>query len=872
MNMKLPPKWMIKTLENVCPEHLTDEIEGDFLENYTYQSEKKGTGYANRQALVFIIFSLPKLLFARRYKTTNNIDMLRNYLKVAIRNLLKNKGFSFINISGLAIGLACCFLIGLYVQFELSYESFHSKKESIYRYIPRSSDDGGNLRMQTWTPPGFAPAVADHFSEISQYTRYSTLSDEPLLTVEDKVLPPDILALGDIGFFNIFSIDLVRGDKNEVLKSPYSLVISQSIADNFFPGEDPVGKVIRYDNSYDFNITGVFEDLPSNTHLNFSYIVPFETIGDIVEDQFGYPKDKLLEGLDSWNYSSYFVIDSDVNSIEFESRVDEQFTKLRKGTFNPESVHDWLQPLQEIHFTKGIRGDEANGDINTVYIFSAIAIFILIIACFNFMNLSTARAMKRAKEVGVRKVMGAQRPQLVYQFLGETVLLTIIALVFSIFILELTIPSFNSTMGMSLSPNYLDNPMFLITLIGIGLLTGVIAGGYPAFYLSSFEAAKVLKDTSNRSGKSTLRQVLTILQFGIAAFLIIGTFVVSQQMNFLTNKSLGFQKEEIIYFLPPTSLFDDVDVLMNNLKANSAVVGVSRSNGVPGYTGSHWTYNLPDEEIKENINTMIIDYDFLDNYEIEIVEGRNISSDFATDSSDAYLINETAVRQLMLVNPIGTRIQALDGHGVGRIVGVVKDFHYKSLHQAIEPLVLRHDPRNSYTLSVRMKEGNLQNNLRAIEQEWKKIASDYPFNYSFLDDDLEQLYKSEENVGLLMTTFSFLAIFIACLGLLGLISFMTEQRKKEIGVRKVLGATVASIVGLLGKDFAILVVIAFIISIPASWWAMNLWLENFAYKIDINPFLYVFAGVVLLLIALATVSYQSFRAATSNPVDTLRSE
>ncbi len=798
--------------------------------------------------------------------------MLKNYFKIAFRNLANNIGYSSINIIGLAIGLSSCFLIALYVQFELSYEDFHTNKDKVYRYIPKSQNDAGVISMQTWLPPGFGPAMNDHFGEIETFTRYTIIDEAPLLSKGEKVLPPLYFALGDQDFFDIFSFKLISGIKEEVLKRPFTIVISESVAKNFFPGESPIGQTIRYDNTYDLEITGVFEDIPRNSHLQFEYIAPFETMGDIVESQFGYPKDKFLEDFESWNYSTYFMINENVEARDFEVNLEKYFTELRKRKYKESAVNDWLQPISEIHFTTGIRGDSANGNINNIYIFSAIAIFILVIACFNFMNLSTARAMKRAREVGVRKVLGAQRFQLIYQFLGETLLLTFFALILSLILLEIVLPIFNATMGFDLTSNYLDNYVFVFVLIATGIITGVLAGSYPAFYLSAFDPAKALKEASVKGGNILLRQVLTVFQFSIAAFLIIGTFIVISQMRYMTNKELGFSKEEIIYFTPPTSTWNNLDVFKNNLKSYSEIKSIATSNGVPGYTSSHWTYNLPDEDIRMNINTMIIDYDFADAYNLEVVQGRNISSQYASDSSQGYLINETAAKQLMLANPLGTRIQAMDGHPIGQIVGVVKDFHYKSLHQAIEPLVLRNDPRNGFTLSIKFNEGPLEAKMAVVEQEWKKFAPEYPFTYQFLDEDLDRLYKAEENSSWLMTIFSSLAIIIACLGLLGLTSFLTEQRKKEIGVRKVMGASVNSIVGLLSKDFTKLVLIAFIIAVPAAWYAMNMWLSEFAYQVSLSPLHFVIAGFILIVISLITISYQSLRAATANPAETLRSE
>ncbi|MTI38651.1 ABC transporter permease [Fulvivirga lutimaris] len=798
--------------------------------------------------------------------------MLKNYIKIAFRNLANNIGYTSINISGLAIGLSCCFLIALYVQFELSYEDFHTNKDQLYRYIPRSQNEAGIVNQQTWLPPGFGPAMSDHFGEVEAFSRYSIFDGDPLLVNGEDVLPAAYMAVADKDFFNIFSFNLLAGKHDEVLARPFTIVISESVAKNFFPDKSPIGQSIRYNSSHDLEITGVFEDVPKNSHLQFEYIVQFETIGAVIESEFGYSKDKFLNDLDSWNYSTYFMINDNVDTETLEVDIEKYFADLRKRKYQESAVSDWLQPIDQIHFTTGIKGDSANGNINNIYIFSAIAIFILVIACFNFMNLSTARAMKRAREVGVRKVLGAQRYQLIYQFLGETILLTFFALVLSLILLEVVLPIFNSVMGFHLTSSYIENFDFVLILIATGIITGVLAGSYPAFYLSAFDPAKALKEASVKGGNVLLRQVLTVLQFGIAAFLIIGTFIVTSQMRYMTNKDLGFNKEEIIYFMPPSPTWNNLDVFRNNLSSYSEIKSISTSNGVPGYTSSHWSYSLPDEDIKMNINTMIIDYNFVNAYDLEIVDGRNISTEHASDSSQGYLINETAAKQMMLANPVGTRIQALDGHPVGQIVGVVKDFHYKSLHQAIEPLVLRHDPRNGFTLSIKFNEGPLTEKLAVVEQEWKKFAPEYPFNYQFLDEDLDELYKSEQSAGWLMTIFSSLAIIIACLGLFGLTSFLTEQRKKEIGVRKVMGASVNSIVGLLSKDFTKLVLIAFIVAIPVAWYAMEQWLSEFAYQVSINPLQFVLAGLILIVISLITISYQSLKAATANPAETLRSE
>lgn len=798
--------------------------------------------------------------------------MIKNYLLIAIRNLTKNFGYTAINIFGLAIGLACCLLVTLYIRFELSYENFHDKKASVYRYIPRGERDG-KVSMQTMLPAGFGPLIKDSFREVEKFTRFSDIDERALLRKGDLFLDAKTLSVADKDFFEIFSFQLLQGDAANVFARPNTIAIAQSVADKYFPNHDALGQVIRYNNAYDYEITGVFKDVPANSHLQFTYLTTFETIAKMIQDQYNYPADLFLNSLDAWNYSTYFYIPNEPDIEGLAKRIDQKFTEARKEEFNNQGLGDWLQPLEEIHFTKGIKADSANGDISYVYIFSAVALLILTIACFNFMNLSTARAMKRAKEVGLRKVMGAFRHQLIYQFLGETVVLVSISLVIGIILLEALVPMFNSLVNQQLEINYIGENSVLLYIIVAGLLTGILAGSYPAFYLSSFMPAQVLKGQTGPTGNAGLRKTLTVLQFGVAAFLMIGTLVVYQQMSFIQNKNLGFDKESIVYMNPPAELWTKREVMKENLMLNTQIKSVAFSNGTPGMESSTWQYDFPGLEIpKRSMNTMIIDYDYLKTFGLEIVEGRDLSKDFGTDSTEAYLINEAAVQELMLDKPVGTPIRALDGHPVGKIVGVVKDFHYRSLHRKIEPLVLRYDPRNMWCMSVKMSDGNLKDNLMALEKEWKKLAPDYPFSYQFVDETIERQYRAEQNTGVLIGAFAVLAIIIACLGLLGLAAFMTEQRKKEIGVRKVLGASVSGIILLLSKDFSRLVLIAFVIVIPLAWYAMNQWLADFAYQVQVSPLVYLAAGIIIIGIAFGSVFYQALKAAIINPSETLRNE
>jgi putative ABC transport system permease protein len=804
--------------------------------------------------------------------TQTPYPMLRNYLLIATRSLYKNLGYSVINIVGLAIGLACCLLVTLYVRFELSFENFHENKDAIYRYIPRGERDG-QVSMQTMVPAGFGPLIAESFHEVEMFTRFTDVNERPLIRKGDTFLDAKTLSVADKDFFRMFSFTLVQGDPATVFNRPNTIAIAQSVADKFFPNGDAIGQVIRYDNAYDYEITGVFKDVPANSHLQFTYLTTFETIAKMVQDQYGFPADQFLTNLDAWNYSTYFYIPNESNINGLAKRIDKKFTEARKETYQDQALGDWLQPLTEIHFTTGIKADTANGNMSYVYIFSAVALMILVIACFNFMNLSTARAMKRAKEVGLRKVMGAFRHQLIKQFLGETVVMVVISLILGMILLEVLVPVFNSLVGQQLDIVYFGRDSVIGYIVLAGIITGIVSGSYPSFYLSSFVPAQVLKGQAGPSGNAGLRKILTVLQFGVAAFLMIGTFVVYQQMTFIQNKNLGFDQESILYTNPPMALWDKREVFKENLLANASVKSVTFSNGTPGMENSTWQYDFPGLDIpKRSMNTLIIDYDYVKTYGLEIVAGRDLSADYATDSVEAYLLNEAAVADLMLESPIGTPIRALDGHPAGKVVGVVKDFHYRSLHRKIEPLVLRIDPRNMWCLSIKLGAGNLSDQLTVVESEWKKLAPDYPFTYEFVDETIQRQYKAEQNTGILIGSFALLAILIACLGLLGLTAFMTEQRKKEIGVRKVLGATVSGIVLLLSKDFSRLIIIAFVLVVPLAWYTVHQWLADFAYQVEISPWVFLAAGLIVLFIAFASVFYQALKAAVVNPSETLRSE
>ena len=799
--------------------------------------------------------------------------MLSNYIKIAFRNLLKNKGYSFINIFGLCVGLASCFLIALYINYEFSYEHFHQNKEEIYRLIPRG-ERNGVATAQTWTPPALANDLIE-LREVESTTRISFQGTGNLIQYEQESLDNGAgLILVDSSFFNMFSYELAIGNPDNVLDQAFQLVISESVADTYFDSRNPIGEVLTYEGKHDFVITGVMRDMPENTHIRADFIGSFLSLQPIAES-FGLPPGfDLLDDYSSSNYSTYALIPNNEADADLEERISLMVDEARGR--EPGSSNFTLQPLLDIHFETGIKADTANGNINFVYAFSVIALFILVIASFNFINLTTARSLRRAREVGVRKALGAKKGQLIYQFLGETIFVALFSIILALFLLDVAARPFGELMGSAVTFSLFDSGSLLLVLFISGMIAAVLAGFYPAFYLSRFNPIKALKNEEVASGKSSIRKVLSVIQFGIASFLTVGMITVYTQMDYINNKDLGFNQDQVVYSYAPAEIAqDNFEAFKSNLLQSTAIENVTRTNKLPGMVNSTWTYEYISDEgpQRTNINTYVVDPEFVNMLDLEMAEGRNMEWERPTDFTDGYIINETAAKAFGLEDPLTTGFRVLDNaHEQGRIIGVVKDFHYNSLHKPIEPLVMWHSKQNSYLIAVNIQANNIEEGIRMIESEWKRFAPSHSFTYSFLDESFAQQYLAEQNFTTLITAFTVLAIFISCLGLFGLTTFMVEQRKKEIGVRKVLGATVQNIVVLFSSDFSKLIAIAFVIMIPVAYLVSNNWLENFAYRIDQSIVTYVIAGISIMVIALATISYQSIKAALTNPVDILKDE
>ena len=801
--------------------------------------------------------------------------MFQNYIKIAIRNLSKQKSFTFINVIGLAIGMTCFVLIFLYVRFELSYDKTHEKADQIYRVaLERIYPD--KVRLWGRTPFPLGPTFQEEYEEILQGTRLVTNNNTIVITYGEKNIEENRVMFADPNFFEVFTIPLIQGDPKTALSQQSSAVITEETAQKFFGQEDAMGKMVTVGNQA-YLITGVAENMPKNSHFHFDFLLSLITL----------PIFNGQDWINNWGAYSYILLqdscDVQVLEAKFSDMVrkymapeveDEVKTSFDEFLASGNGYQYFLQPLRDIHLKSHLDQEiEANGNITYVYLFSVISIFVLLIACINFMNLATARSTNRAKEVGVRKTLGSARKQLVAQFLLESILLSGIALVITLFLVWLFLPVFNNISGQQLEIDYFGDSLILPGLIGLTLVVGFLAGSYPAFFLSSFQPVTVLKRVRSRgSGNSLFRNGLVIFQFTISIILIIGTFVVHRQIRYMLSKDLGFIKEQVVVIKDAYLLNQQVKAFKQELMTSTSVICVSGSFNFPGaaFDGNVHKPEGASDDRAVSLSVMFADYDFIDTMGMEIIAGRNFSEEYATDPN-AYILNETAVSLLGLTNPVDSRIT--DNDRIYTVVGVMKDFHFKSLHHEISPVVYIGNPGDrAGFLSVRIQPENISVTLSFLEQKWEEFTGGQPFNYSFLDDDLADQYDAEQNTKQISAIFSALAVLIGCLGLFGLAAFMAEQRTKEIGIRKVLGASVSNIAILMVKDYIKLVGFAFLIGSPVAYFLMIRWIQNFAYATDVRLDSFLLAGALALGIALLTVSFQAIKAGIAEPVDSLRYE
>ncbi len=810
--------------------------------------------------------------------------MFRNHFKTAWRNLMKYKFISFINLFGLTVGLTCCLLILTYILNELSYDRYNKNADNIYR-VTRTFYNGNGaatLSLSTISPP-FGYYLPVDFPEIQKMTRLLNNGTTPL-RYKDKLINEQNVYFADENLSDVFTIDVVEGNLKTALKEPFSVMLTEETAKKYFGNEDPINKVIRANNQFDVKVTGIYKAFPANAHIHPNILVSFNTL----KDSAVYGEEGLRTNWGNNSFFTYLLLPPHYNIESMKARfpafLDKHMADQYGGNKPSKLTKLDLQKLTDIHLYSHTDYEaEPNGKMSTVLIFGAIALFILLIACINYMNLSTARSALRAREIGIRKVVGASRQGLILQFLSESVLITWSAIIIACLLLYIMLPWLNKLSGQELSVGMLLKWQVLVPLFLSPFVVGIISGIYPALFMSSFQPVKTLKGLFKIQGSSiSLRKVLVVFQFFISILLIIVTMIVFQQLRYVQKAPLGYDKEYILTLPYYSQLNDQYESFRSTLLRNSNIKDAARSSRIPtGRLLDDMGASAPGSDslvpVKEEIRFVAADYDFIPAYGIHMAAGRNFSRDYGTDTSN-FVINEAAVKAVgwkSAQDAVGKNFKY--GSITGHIIGVMNDFHFESLHEEIKPLILimpAASPGQSFynNISIKATGNNISSALATLKDTWQKYFPELPYQYTFLDENFEKLYAAEQKQETIFTVFACISIFIACLGLFGLSAFAITQRVKEIGVRKVLGANVSSIVALISKEFLILVIIAVPFAFLVAWYAMYKWLQDFAYRINIEWWVFIVAGFAALLIALATVSFQAIKAALTNPIKSLRTE
>jgi putative ABC transport system permease protein len=807
--------------------------------------------------------------------------MMKNYLKTAFRNLLRYKGFALINIASLSIGIIGCLVIGLFVWDEKQYDRNIPGGENVYRIYEERKDNNATT-YAACTPPMFATFLQHKYPEVAATARMFMNNDKYLMEVGGKAVYETKGWLVDSSFFTVFPIKFLKGNSATALTGSSSIVISEQLSKKYFGNENPVGKTIKI-NKNDLEIKGVFAKLPDHFHLDFNYLMslPFAELP--------------AERMERWTWHQFYTyvkLKPGANAQQLQNKFQahvkkEVFPTLRQegSTFLP-----FFQQLKDIHLQSAdfVYDNAIRGNATYVKALTIIALFVLIIACFNFINLATARSFRRAKEIGVRKVIGAERGQLIVQFISETVLLSVLSMIIAAVVTFFIVPSLNDFTDKSIQFNPLTNLSLALLILGGGVVIGMLAGIYPALVLSGFQPITVLKNkitVGNGLSIPWLRQALVVIQFTLSVLLIVSTMIVYRQTKYLNKKDLGFNKEQIIHFQLRGDVENKLDAFKSELKKSSGIVSITSGYGLPGdqYAGDGVVVPGKDGDKEHSANVFIGDYDYIKTLGLRVIAGRDFSRDRTTDEKEAFIINETAVKELGFDTPekaIGQRLNwnewvpkdSLNPIKKGRVIGVVQDFHYKSLHEKLSSAVIQIYPQVSFKIAVKLKIGDIKNTIAYINNVWNKFSPGYPIDYQFMDESYGKMYQNEEKLSDLLWVFTVMAIIVGCMGLFGLAAFAAEARTKEIGIRKVLGANVLQIVALLSKNFLILVVIASVIACVVGWWAMNNWLQDFPYRVTITWWVFGIAIIVAFLVAFITISFQSIKAAVANPVKSLRTE
>ncbi|MCG6913969.1 ABC transporter permease [bacterium BMS3Abin03] len=786
--------------------------------------------------------------------------MFKNYFKIAVRNIVKYKLYSFINIVGLAVGIAICLLIFLFINDELSYDKFYPNSDRIYKVI---RETGGGNELEGVTPLPLCEALRTDFPEQEVI---QVRSANNVISYKEKTFTEKRFDYVDSNFFKVFSFNLVEGNPNTALKNPNSVVITKEIAKKYFGNEEPMGKTLISENKDPLMVTGVMENVPENSHIQFDFLSP----------KSGYIRDWMKDWHPSM-FATYILLPQNYSVENFSKRLPAFLEKYigKDEVINNQRLK--LQPLKDIYlYSSDIKFNpiDKQGDISEIYIFSTIAFIILILAVINYMNLSTSRYSNRMGEIGIRKVIGARRRQLVKQFLGESVITCLIAVVVSIILVELLLPAFNTLMTKDIQFEIFRNLKLVGGIVLFGVIIGLVSGSYPAMFLSSFNPLNIIKGSTSPGAKGLLsRKILIVAQYTLAVAFITCTIIVSLQLNYIRNKNLGFAKENLVAVSMPYELRDKFDAYKNDLLKNKNIVCISRAATIP--PNPLGTINPVDFVINGEKKTlwarvMCVDFDFIETLGLKIKEGRDFSKEYGTDEKEAFIFNVAAIKSVGVGNAIGRKVKYFGEEK--KIIGVVKDFNYWTLREKIDPVVIFIKKDYCWRIVAKIRSGNIIQTMSFLKNKWENIFSGWPFEFSFVDNNLDELYKKEVKLGKLSEYLTVLAVFIACLGLFGLSSFTAKKRTKEIGIRKVLGASISDIVRLLSKEFLILVCIADIIALPLAYYFINQWLQDFSYKIAPGIWVFILSGIFALLVAVFTVSFQAVKAATTNPVESLRYE
>ena len=847
--------WLLSCFRNKTNH---ESLFGDYEEMFRLDTEQYGLLLARIRFWLQVLKALPTFFVNSIYWS---ITMFKHNLKTAVRNLGKFKSISFINIIGLSVGMAVCILVMLYVQDERSYDRYHQHADRIVRILQDDSP---------YTSPQLAEIASVNFPEIEKSARI-LVRDDVMVQYMEKQFVEKQFSYTDPDLFSIFSFKLKRGNPETVLKLPFSIVISEAIAQKYFGEEDPIGKVLKLANEYDHTVTGVMEEIPHNSHFRYNIMATLASFDQV----FG------SEARTNWgwrNMITYLLIQDNFSQVSFDKKLSTFISENRDFQEGEKPSTYTTQALKEIHLYSGfIENDiQIQGNISYILIFSGIGVLILLIACFNYVNLLTANATTRAKEVGIKKVIGSSRNQLVRQFLGESSVLLMIALCFAIALSFLCLPIFNILTGKTLSLGTLFSGRMILSTIGILVFTGVLSGFYPAFVLSSFQPAKTLKASkSNGRSKLTFSRVIVGGQFTISIILIACALFMAKQLHFLQTEKLGYDKEHLIV----TRFYDTeesqkYEILKNELLKNSNITSITAATRIPSDDLNNWgAIKLPGQSEYINIPFVHVNFDYFKTFRISAIRGRLFSKQMKTDINHSLILNEEALNRLGYdQNDIGKTVQITWPSSERKIIGIVKDFHFESLYKPIQPVAFVISPERTWKMAIKVRASQMNETLGFIEKTWKTFYPKWAYEYQFVDERVEKYYESEKRTFQLMSYFTFLAIFVACLGLFGLISFIIKRKFKEIAIRKVLGAPVTDIFTLLTRELLWGILLANLIAWPIAWYALNRWLQNFAYRTSLSIWIFLIAGLSVLAIALVSMSWQTLRAARTNPINSLKYE